>query len=121
PQAVNVQLFHVQTKSVKERLAPNVYGYRNFDQYELVEERQQVTEDSLEFTSRMPGRYVALISPLAGAPGFPVSEEAYLAGDEASEVPVQSETSATVFSVKASTPENAKPWLVGEKARRERL
>jgi alpha-2-macroglobulin len=116
PEAVNVQLFHVQTKSVKERLAPNVYRYRNFDQYELVEERQQVTEDSLEFTPGMPGRYVALISPLPGAPGFPVSEEAYLAGDEASEVPVQSDTSATVFSVKVGARENAKPWLVGEKA-----
>ena len=113
---MNVQLFHVQTKSVKERLAPNVYRYRNFDQYELVEERQQVTEGSLEFTPGKPGRYVAVISPLPGAPGFPVSEEAYLAGDEASEVPVQSDTSATVFSVKAGTRENAKPWLVGEKA-----
>jgi alpha-2-macroglobulin len=116
PEAVNVQLFHVQTKSVKERLAPNVYRYRNFDQYELVEERQQVTEDSLAFTPGRPGRYVALISPLPGAPGFPVSEEAYLAGDEASEVPVQSDTSATVFSVKAGTRESGKPWLVGEKA-----
>ena len=116
PEAVKVQLFHVETKSVKERLAPNVYRYRNFDRYELVEERQQVTEDSLEFTPGKPGRYVALISPLPGAPGFSVSEEAYLAGDEASEVPVQSDTSATVFSVKAGTRENAKPWLVGEKA-----
>ena len=116
PEAVNVQLFHVQTKSVKERLAPNVYRYRNFDQYELLEERQQVTEDSVEFTPGKPGRYVALISPLPGASGFPVSEEAYLAGDEPSEVPVQADTSATVFSVKAGTRENAKPWLVGEKA-----
>jgi alpha-2-macroglobulin len=116
PEAVNVQLFHVQTKSVKERLAPNVYRYRNFDHYELLEERQQVTEDSLEFTPGKPGRYVALIAPVAGAPGFPVSEEAYLAGDEASEVPVQSDTTATVFSVKAGTRENARPWLVGEKA-----
>ena len=116
PEAVNVQLFRVQTKSVKERLAANVYRYRNFDQYELAEERPGVTEDWFEFTPGKPGRYVALISPLPGSPGFPVSEEAYLAGDEPSEVPVESDTSATVFSVKAGTRENAKPWLVGEKA-----
>ena len=116
PEAVNVQLFRVQTKSVKERLAPNVYRYRNFDQYVLVEERPGVTEDSFEFAPGQPGRYVAVISPLAGSPGFPVSEEAYLAGDEASEVPVESDTSAKVFSVRAGDRENAKPWLVGEKA-----
>jgi alpha-2-macroglobulin len=116
PEAVNVQLFRVQTKSVKERLAPNVYRYRNFDQYELAEQRESVTEDSLKFTPGKPGRYVALISPVPGSPGFPVSEEAYLAGDEASEVPVESDTSAKVFSVKAGTRENAKPWMVGDKA-----
>ncbi|MGA7901674.1 MAG: alpha-2-macroglobulin family protein [Terrimicrobiaceae bacterium] len=114
PEAVDVELFHVQTKSVKERLAPDVYRYRNFDQYELVERREQVTEDSLRFKPASPGRYVALVSPVAGSPGFPVSEEAYLAGDEESEVPVESDTAARVFSVKGR--ENAKPWIVGEKA-----
>jgi len=116
PEAVNVQLFRVQTKSVKERLAPNVYRYRNFDQYELAEQRERVTGDSFKFKPGKPGRYVALVSPVAGAPGFPVSEQAYLEGDEASEVPVESDTSAKVFSAKAGTRENAKPWMVGEKA-----
>ncbi|HEY5706630.1 MAG TPA: alpha-2-macroglobulin family protein [Terrimicrobiaceae bacterium] len=116
PEAVKVQLFRVQTKSVKERLAPDVYRYRNFDQYELVEQRERVTEDSIEFEPGKPGRYVALVSPLAGAPGFPVSEQAYLEGDEESEVPVQSDTAATVFSVKGGSREDAKAWVVGENA-----
>jgi uncharacterized protein YfaS (alpha-2-macroglobulin family) len=114
PEAVDVELFRVQTKSVKERLAPDVYRYRNFDQYERVERREQVTEDSLRFKPASPGRYVLLVSPVAGSPGFPVSEEAYLAGKEESEVPVESDTAATVFSVKGR--EDAKPWIVGEKA-----
>ena len=114
PGAVNVQLFRVQTKSVKERLAPDVYRYRNFDQYEVVEQRERVTEDSIKFRPGKPGRYVALISPVAGAPGFAVSEQAYLEGDEESEVPVESDTTATVFSVKGR--EDAKPWMVGERA-----
>ena len=116
PEAVNVQLFHVQTKSVKERLAPDVYRYRNFDQYELVEQHERVTGDSIKFKPGKPGRYVALVSPLPGAPGFPVSEQAYLEGDEESEVPVESDTTATVISVKGGARENAKPWIVGEKA-----
>ena len=114
PEAVNVQLYRVQTKSVKERLAPDVYRYRNFDQYELVEERERVTEDSVKFRPGKPGRYVALVSPVAGEPGFPVSEQVYLEGDEESEVPVESDTTATVFSIKGR--ESAKPWMVGEKA-----
>jgi alpha-2-macroglobulin len=114
PEAVDVELFHVQTKSVKERLAPDVYRYRNFDQFELVERREQVTEGSLKFKPAKPGRYVALVSPVAGAPGFPVSEEVYVAGGEESEVPVESDTAVTVFSVKGR--ESAKPWIVGEKA-----
>ena len=75
-----------------------------------------MTEDSLKFTPGKPGRYVALITPVTGSPGLPVSEEAYLAGDETSEVPVDSDTSARVFSVKAGTTEQSKPWVVGEKA-----
>jgi uncharacterized protein YfaS (alpha-2-macroglobulin family) len=116
PDAVNVQLFSVQTKSVKERLAPNVYRYRNFDQYEPAEQRERVTENFVKFRPGKPGRYVVRISPAAGASGFPVSEETHVAGDEASEVPVESDTSAKVFSVKAGTRENARPWIVGEKA-----
>lgn len=116
PEAVNVQLFSVQTKSVKERLAPNVYRYRNFDQYEPAEQRERVTENFVKFRPGKPGRYVVRISPAAGASGFPVSEETYVAGDEASEVPVESDTSAKVFFVKAGTRENARPWMIGEKA-----
>jgi alpha-2-macroglobulin len=116
PEAVNVRLFYVKTKSVKERLAPDVYRYRNFDLYELVEERERVTEASISFTPGKPGRYVALVSPVPGAPGFPVSEQVYLEGDEESEVPVESDTTATVLSVKGGAREGAKPWIVGEKA-----
>jgi uncharacterized protein YfaS (alpha-2-macroglobulin family) len=106
----------VETKSVKERLAPEVYRYRNFDQYELIEQRERVTTDRLEFTPGTPGRYVVVVSPAAGGPGFPVSEQAYLEGDEESHVPIESDTAATVFSVREERGEGSKPWLVGEKA-----
>ena len=75
-----------------------------------------MTTDRLEFTPGTPGRYVVVVSPAAGGPGFPVSEQAYLEGDEESHVPIESDTAATVFSVREERGEGSKPWLVGEKA-----
>ncbi len=116
PGAVKAELFHVVTKSVKERLAPNVYRYRNFDQFVPVEKRDHVTEETLTFAPKEPGRYVLVVSPPAGSAGMPVSEEAYLSGGEPSEVPVQSETAATVLSLNGGLAPNDKPWKVGETA-----
>lgn len=114
---VNTEIFFIQTKTVKERLAPNVYRYRNFDQYTSVEKTPSVTGGTLKFKPSKPGRYIAVLSPLSGEPGFPVSEEVFVEGEGESEVPVRSDTSATVFSinVNGSRGDN-KPWIVGEMA-----
>ena len=114
PTAARVELFHVVTKSVKERLAPNVYRYRNFDQYNLVEKREQVTDADFFFTAKEPGRYVAVLSPIAGAAGMPVSAQAFLEGERESEVPVVSDTQVTVLTVNSGTHDT--PWKVGETA-----
>ncbi len=116
PEAVKAELFHVVTKSVKERLAPNVYRYRNFDQFVPLEKRDRVTEETLTFAPKEPGRYVLVVSPLPGSAGMPVSEEAYLSGDEPSEVPVQADTAAAVLSVNGGLAPNNRPWKVGETA-----
>ena len=116
PEAVNAQLFHVVTKSVKERLAPDVYRYRNFDQFIPVEKRERVKEETLTFKPKEPGRYVVVVSPLSGAAGMPVSEEAFLDGDEPSEIPVQSDSTATVFTIKGGRNPEDKAWKVGETA-----
>lgn len=114
PEKVNLELFHVVTKSVKERLASNVYRYRNFDRFDRVEKRDGVTDKTLKFKPAEPGRYVLLVSPPAGAPGFPVSVETFLEGEGESQVPVQSDNTASVFSVRGRNDD--KPWLVGETA-----
>jgi alpha-2-macroglobulin len=116
PAAVQATLFQVVTKSAKERLAPDVYRYRNFDQFVSVDHRDHVTENSLTFQPREPGRYVLVVAPLPGNEGMPVSEEAYLAGGDPSEVPVDGDTAAKVFSLTGGrTPEDA-AWKVGETA-----
>ncbi len=115
PAAVQSKIYFVQTKSVKERVAANVYRYRNFDQYTLIEEKESRAGNALTFQPARPGRYVAVISPLPGGAGFPVSEQIFVDGEGESEVPVQSDTNATVFSVNGRKADD-RPWTVGETA-----
>lgn len=116
PKAVRAELFLVLTKSVRERIAPEVYRYRNFDEFVSVQKVNHTMEKSLTFRPAEPGRYVLVVTPLPGAEGFPVSETAYLSGDEPSEVPVVSDTSAEVFSVQGRRDPQNTPWQVGETA-----
>lgn len=116
PGAVSAELFHVITKSVKERLAPNVYRYRNFDEFVSVQKINRTTERDLSFKPADPGRYVLVVSPLPGGEGMAVSEQAHLSGEQPSEVPVQSDTAATVFSIKGGRTPEDKAWKVGETA-----
>ena len=116
PRAVTAELFHVAAKAVKERLAPNVYRYRNSNQFTPVEKRDNVTERTLTFTPKQPGRYVLVLSA-SGTNTMPVSEEAYLSGEEPSENPIQADTTAVVLSLNGGQTPNNKPWKVGETAR----
>lgn len=116
PKAVRAELFQVLTKSVRERVAPEVYRYRNFDEFVSVQKVNHTMEKTLSFQPPEPGRYVLVVSPLPGAEGMPVSETAYLSGDEPSEVPVSSDTTAKVFSVQGGRNPQDNPWPVGETA-----
>ncbi|MDX2079516.1 MAG: alpha-2-macroglobulin family protein [Terrimicrobiaceae bacterium] len=116
PDSVSAELFHVLTKTAKERLAPNVYRYRNFDQFVSVDRIPQTTDRTLTFRPKDPGRYVLVVSPPAGSPGMPVSEEAYLTGSAPSDVPVDSDTSTRVLSMNGALDPKSQPWKVGEKA-----
>jgi uncharacterized protein YfaS (alpha-2-macroglobulin family) len=116
PKAVTAELFHVTAKAVKERIAPNVYRYRNSNQFALVDKRDHVTDSSLTFTPKQPGRYVLVLSA-SGTQTMPVSEEAYLSGEEPSENPIPSDTTATVLSLNGGQAPNHRPWKVGETAR----
>jgi uncharacterized protein YfaS (alpha-2-macroglobulin family) len=91
PAEVQAELFLVQTKSVKERLAPFVYRYRNTDAYVSVEKRNVPANGHLAFQPKEPGRYVLVVSPLARQSGITVSDEIYLAGEGEAQLPVKSD------------------------------
>ncbi|HEY8901331.1 MAG TPA: alpha-2-macroglobulin family protein [Chthoniobacterales bacterium] len=111
PAEVHADLFLVQTKSVKERLAPFVYRYRNTDVFVPVEQKNVPANGHLAFTPKTPGRYVLVVSPLAGQPGIPVSEEIYLQGTGEAELPVKSDQSLAIQPVAKD-----KPVPVGQNA-----
>ncbi len=115
PSFVQASLYHVSTKTAKERVAPNVYRYRNFDEFQLVEKRDRVTDPTISFSPKEPGRYVLVVSPPPGQPGFTVSDSAWLTGPGDAEVPVESDTAAQVFTLDSSKSSD-EPWLVGETA-----
>ncbi|MDD5200575.1 MAG: alpha-2-macroglobulin family protein [Terrimicrobiaceae bacterium] len=108
---VQASLFLVQTKSVKERLAPFVYRYRNTDAYVPIEQKRVPGNGRLAFAPTTPGRYVLVVAPLPGQPGIPVSDEIYLAGKGEAELPVKSDQALDIQSV-----EKDKPVPVGGKA-----
>ncbi len=116
PSAVDASLYKVSTKSVKERLAPNVYRYRNSDFFSQVAQLVGVAPGDFDFQVADPGRYVAVISPVKGQPGFPVSTEIYLPGEGESEIPVESDSTARVLQLGGAEAEGSRPWKIGETA-----
>ncbi|MEX1119680.1 MAG: alpha-2-macroglobulin family protein [Terrimicrobiaceae bacterium] len=116
PSAVEASLFKVSTKSVKERLALNVYRYRNSDVFSPAAKLAGVKTGDFDFQVTEPGRYVVVISPVQGAPGFPVSTEIYLPGEGESEIPVESDSAARILQLAGGQNEKSQPWKVGETA-----
>ncbi|HVE16597.1 MAG TPA: alpha-2-macroglobulin family protein, partial [Chthoniobacterales bacterium] len=97
---VQADLYLVQTKSVKERLGPFIYRYRNTDEYVPVEQKHAPANGRLAYEPKTPGRYVLVVSPLAGQAGITVSDEIYLSGDDAAQVPVKTDETLTVKPVR---------------------
>lgn len=104
PAEVTARLFLVRTKSVKERLAPFVYRYRNTDEYVPIEERTVPANGPLAFTPKTPGRYVLVVTPTAGQPGITVSDEVILPGEGEAELPVENDQTLVLRAVDPAHP-----------------
>jgi uncharacterized protein YfaS (alpha-2-macroglobulin family) len=105
---VQVDLFHVTTKTVKEQIAPFVYRYRNTDEFAKVASQESKTPADLIFPTTETGRYVVSVS----APRIKtslVSDETTVTGEKPAELPVINETT---FKIE----HQAEPFLPGDKA-----
>ena len=105
---VHIDLFHVTTKTVKEKIAPFVVRYRNDSQFEKVSSQEAQTPAKLEIPVKATGDYVAVV---IGPGGVPASTETVVSGDEQAELPVENDTKIDV-----SLPEPARAYAPGEVA-----
>lgn len=112
PNETRAELFLIQTKSVKERLAPYIYRYRNTDEFVPVVARNVPATGKLRFKVQRPGRYVLVLSPLEANGAILVSEEAWMVAPGEAEVPVRSDESLEV-----DPPDETNPATVGQVAK----
>src|SRR5207237_10491354 len=89
--AVQVDLFHVTTKTAKEQVAPFVYRYRNTDQFAKVDSKQVKAPAQFVFPAKETGRYVVSVNATDKKAAL-VSDETTVTGEEPAELPVQNET-----------------------------
>ena len=113
----SAELFRVVTKSVRERLAPGVYRFRNFDEFQPVATTALEAPGEFEFEVREPGRYVVAIDPIDDSAALRVSAETYIVGEGAAELPIDSEYEARVLPLNPDKQGPDAAWKIGETAR----
>ena len=94
--AAKAEVFSLNVKTVKERLAPNIHRYRNFPIFEKVWEGEVVTPVEVTIPVRHAGFYVVRVTAPAQPNTPQVSAAATVPGDERVDVPVENETSLSI-------------------------
>ncbi len=105
---VKLELFHVSTKTVKEKIAPFVVRYRNSSQFEKVGSKDAATPAAADFPVPDTGEYVAVVT---GPGGVVCSTTVTVSGEEQAEMPVENDTGLTL-----ALPEPVRPYKPGEVA-----
>ncbi|MGA3170879.1 MAG: alpha-2-macroglobulin family protein [Chthoniobacteraceae bacterium] len=105
---VTVDLYHVTTRTVKERVAPLVYRYNNVDEFAKVDSRDATAPGSLFFSATDTGRYVIAVRAKEIATPM-VACETTVTGEEEAEMPVENDTSFSLTT-------RGDPWAPGDKA-----
>ncbi len=109
PAEADVEWFRITTKTVKEKLAPFTFAYRNAPQFNPAGRFKARVNATLDLPAAQPGRYVAVVRA-AGMRA--VSSEVIVTGLGEDEVPVRNDSSLDVLRV--SAPKDAP--AVGAKA-----
>lgn len=91
-------LFLVESKTVKEKVSPGVFRYRNFQQYQPVLTQPTKTGEVVTYAVEKPGRYVS-VSRLLEDPNAPThSNRVTVAGEAPAAYPVHN---SSAFMIKA--------------------
>jgi uncharacterized protein YfaS (alpha-2-macroglobulin family) len=106
---MTVDVYRVDARTVKEKLSPGIFRYRNFDEFEIVATEKAVSGKTLVVPAPKPGRYVS-VARLDNLPDAPaVSDKSSVAGEAPAAYPV---TNTSTF---AATPDK-KEYFPGETA-----
>ena len=89
---VKAEIFRADTKTVKERLGPNVDRYRNFPTFEKVWEGELATPATRRITVPGAGNYVARVRATTQPHTAPVSDATIIEGPEERGVTVENES-----------------------------
>lgn len=109
------ELFRVETRSIKERIAPGVYRFDNTEVFRGVEKRPLEKPGRIRFDGLQAGRYVLLLAP-SQASGQPrTSTEAWLPGPGEAPLPMHAETQLELLPAGAG-PDGRAVWHTGETA-----
>jgi alpha-2-macroglobulin len=106
--AVRADLYHVVTKTVKEKVAPFVFRYRNTDEFTKVSSQESKTPAELIFPADATGRYVVAVHATEMDAAM-VSNETTMSGDQTAELPVENESTFKISH-------RVEPYLPGDTA-----
>ena len=94
---LQVDLYHVTTKTAKEKIAPFIYRYRNTTTYTNVGTQTVAAPGSLVFPVKDTGDYTAVATAKNQENTPAVSAAAYVSGQEPAEFPVDNETTFKIM------------------------
>ena len=106
---MTVEMYHVVSQTVKEKIAPGVYRYRNFDRFDISAVEKGFTGKILSLPASNPGRYVVVASLDGNSDAPRVSKRVTVAADAPAQYPVQTSTTFSLVPDKKS-------YRVGETA-----
>ncbi len=113
PPAAAVDIYRVETRSVKQRVSPDVYRYLNRDVFERVAGADPAITSPAEVTVPGPGRYVVVTRPEANSGLLRTSSEVWVSGPEDSMVPVRGDQ---LLELRPEHGTERQPWRTGTTA-----
>lgn len=106
---LEVEVFQVNTKTIKEQVAPSVFQYRNTSEYVSVDKRSVTAPSDFVCPVKGTGRFV-VVGRIGNDPQVrSASAETFISGEEPAQVPVEDE-------VKFTLEKDKNDYIVGEKA-----
>jgi len=95
-----VTVYLVEAKTVKEKVSPGVFRYRNFKEFTEIRKQKTKTGEVLNVPAEKPGRYVA-VARLRNDPASPqLSSRVTVAGEKPASYPVYNSSAFMVKSDK---------------------